>query len=130
VLLALALAWIVPCAQAQGAEVDRCLRTPRLLAADSISVEVSRNGVVDPSGEPRQIDSAMVRMTGVRVGAGVAHATAGFALMRYADTRQAWLSFAPSWDASLAGMIGFAGDVNLWLSPPDDRFVNDAGLST
>ena len=130
---ALMHAWILVLTLAHGqvpaSGPDRCLTTPRPIAVESIHVDVTRSSVVDASGLTRQLDTAVARMTGVRVGPSQTHATAGFAITRYVDTLQAWVSFAPSWDPSLRGITGFADDVNVWLTSPDGRFVDDSGLS-
>lgn len=113
-------AWAVP---------DRCLVNRRPATAEQVRVDVARSTWTEPDGARRVVDTAVVQMTGVRVGVGTALARAGFAVTRDAGTHQAWVSFAPSWDSSLAGLQGFSGDVIVGLTSPEGRFVHDTGLS-
>jgi len=112
-----------------AAATDRCLMTPRALSAANVRVEVARNSYVESTGNVRVLDAAVVRLTDVHVGVEATHAEAGLAVTRDVDTQQAWISFQPSWDTSLAGIPGFSGDVTLGLTSPDGRFVNDTELS-
>jgi hypothetical protein len=72
-------------------------------------------------------DVAIVELVDVRVGA-VTHARAGFWVYRDTATGAMGLQFRPQLDANLAGIGGFAGDVNLSI-PTNGQQVNLSGLS-
>lgn len=80
---------------------------PLPIAAERVRVQLSRS-----SGPAGTWDLAAVRLEGVALGGGRL-ATAGFWLSRNAGTGEISLAFNPSMDTSLAGVPGFAGDLNL-----------------
>jgi hypothetical protein len=89
------------------------------ISADSVRVDLSRS-----SGSGGTWDLAAVSLSGVTLG-GKRLASAGFWLSRNAETGQLGLAFNPSMDPSLAGVSGFAGDVNFARLPSGSTTVTD-----
>jgi hypothetical protein len=86
------------------------------ISATTVQATVSRSSFVDSAGVTRTNDVAMIRLTGVTLGAGTSLAQAGFWVARDVGSATTQLQFKVSLDSSLAGISGFSGDVGFPIS--------------
>jgi hypothetical protein len=127
--LALGLLVCLLVAGGPAVAADRCLSRPRTITAATARIDVARNQFVEASGAVRTLDAAVVRLATCGSAPNRALPWPASRSPRDVDTLQAWVSFQPSWDETLAGIPGFAGDITIGLSSPEGRFVSDADLA-
>lgn len=99
------------------------------LSASGVSIQSSIGSFQDSSGVTHTNDVAMVQLTNVQVGARTLP-KAGFWLYRDATTGTVGLQMRPQLDANLAGITGFAGDINVSLDSNGGMAVDGMSAAT
>jgi hypothetical protein len=104
------------------------LSDAQALAVSSVSVQSSVSSFRDSQGVTHTNDVAQVQIANVRIGA-TTLARAGFWVYRDAATGNTGLQMRPQLDSNLAGVSGFAGDINVSLDASGTSVVVDGMAS-